>query len=179
MQHLINLKSIRVSNTQSPHAHKLSVASTSYVCTAQPVAVYILSGRGLASSAAIYQAHDDPDEDPPRAEEGDDAVEEVVGRVIVHDRCVADLPSEAGGSEGGGGRGREGEGKRREGDREERREERRGEKWWCACEANAAFTLASTRVGSGSAQQAQPCRAEHGSVRPWQFTLALNPGHPG
>lgn len=48
-----------------------------------------------SSSAAIDTAHYEPHKDPPRAEEGDDAVEKVVGSVPFHIRCGVHL--------GGGG----------------------------------------------------------------------------
>lgn len=44
-----------------------------------------------ASSATIDAAHNQPNEDPPRAEEGDDAVQEMVRTVILHVGCGMNL----------------------------------------------------------------------------------------
>jgi hypothetical protein len=80
-------------------------------------------------SAAIHTAHNQPDEYPPRTEEGDDAMEEMVGTIILHIRCGVHLREEERGTErreGGrrGGRGEKGEG---EGGRRGGKERREGE----------------------------------------------------
>ena len=45
----------------------------------------------LCGLATINAADDEPDEDPPGAEEGDDAVQEMVGTVSLHVRLLDNL----------------------------------------------------------------------------------------
>ena len=41
-------------------------------------------------SAAVYAANNEPDEDPPGAEECDDTMQEVVGAITLHVRSTLD-----------------------------------------------------------------------------------------
>ena len=52
---------------------------------------YHLQTGSQSSSATVDTADYEPYEDPPRAEERDDAVEEVVGSVPFHIRCGVHL----------------------------------------------------------------------------------------
>lgn len=42
-------------------------------------------------STAVDTAYAEPNKDPPRAEEGDDTVEEMVGRISLHVRTLDNL----------------------------------------------------------------------------------------